>query len=206
MKLYFTPGACSLAPHIALREAGLSFGLEQVDLAKKTTKGGEDFNKVNPKGYVPALELDDGQVLTEVAAVVQYVADQKPDTGLAPRPGTLERHRLQEWLTFISSELHKGFGPLFRPTTPEAYKPIIKENGARRLAFVDQQLEGKDYLMGSDFTVADALLLHDRELDQVLRHEPGRVAEPQGLHGPRWHSAAGPGGAPGRGPAEVTVC
>ena len=156
MKLYFTPGACSLAPHIALREAGLSFDLEQVDLAKKTTKGGEDFNKVNPKSYVPALELDDGQVLTEVAAVVQYVADQKPDTGLAPRPGTLDRYRLQEWLTFIGSELHKGFGPLFRPTTPEAYKTIIKENGARRLAFVDQQLEGKDYLMGSGFTVADA--------------------------------------------------
>ena len=161
---------------------------------------------MNPKSYVPVLELDDGQVLTEVAAVVQYVADQKPDTGLAPRPGTLDRYRLQEWLTFISSELHKGFGPLFRPTTPEAYKTIIKENGARRLAFVDQQLEGKDYLMGSGFTVADAYCFTIVKLDQVLRREPGRVAEPQGLHGPRWHPAAGPGGAPGRGPAEVAVC
>src|SRR5690606_28527792 len=112
MRLYFTPGACSLAPHIALREAGLDFELEQVDLQTKRTKSGADYTEVNPKGYVPALRLDDGQVLTEAATILQYVADQKPESGLAPAPGSIERYRLQEWLNFIATELHKGFSPL----------------------------------------------------------------------------------------------
>jgi glutathione S-transferase len=156
MKLYFAPGACSLSPHIVLREAGLNFELEQVDTKTKKTKSGGDFWAVNPKGYVPALQLDNGEVLTEGPAIVQYLADQKPESGLAPKPGTLERYRLQEWLNFITSEVHKGFSPLFRPTTPEDYKPIAREALANRLGYLDKQLGGKQYLMGDRFSVADA--------------------------------------------------
>jgi len=156
MKLYFSPGACSLSPHIVLREAGLNFDLEQVYNKTKQTKSGADYWKVNAKGYVPALQLDNGEVLTEGPAIVQYVADQKPESGLAPKSGTLDRARLQEWLNFITSELHKGFSPLFRPTTPEDYKPIARENLFKRIDYVDKQLAGKQYLMGDRFTVADA--------------------------------------------------
>src|SRR5262245_35894156 len=120
MKLYYTPGACSLAPHIALREAGLKFDVEKVDLASKKTEKGTDFTQINTKGYVPVLEIDGGQRLSEVGAIVQYIADQKPESGLAPKNGTLERYRLQEALSFISSELHKTLGALFNPAiTPE---------------------------------------------------------------------------------------
>jgi len=156
MKLYFSPGACSLSPHIVLREAGLNFELEQVDTKTKKTKAGGDYWAVNSKGYVPALRLDNGEMLTEGPAIVQYLADQKPDSGLAPKPGTIERYRLQEWLNFITSELHKGFSPLFRPTTPEDYKPVAREALANRLGWLDKQLAGKQYLMGERFTVADA--------------------------------------------------
>jgi glutathione S-transferase len=156
MKLYFSPGACSLSPHIVLRESGLNFDLEQVDTKSKKTKSGGDFWAVNPKGYVPALQLDNGEVLTEGPAIVQYLADQKPESGLAPKPGTLERYRLMEWLNFVTSELHKGFTPLFRPTTPEDYKPVAREALATRLGYLDKQLAGKQYLMGDKFTVADA--------------------------------------------------
>src|SRR5947207_343802 len=121
MKLYFSPGACSLSPHISLREAGATFTLEKVDIRGKTTASGRDFKAINPKGYVPALELDDGHVLTEGPAIVQYIADQHPAARLAPPAGSLERYHLQEWLNFVSTELHKGFSPLFRPTTPDAY-------------------------------------------------------------------------------------
>src|SRR5437667_3152173 len=134
MKLYFSPGACSLSPHIVLREAGISADLGQVDLKTKKTKNGADFAAVNPKGYVPTLVLDNGQTLTEGPAIVQYLADQKPDSGLAPRNGTFERYRLQEWLNFITSELHKSFGALFQPSTPEDYKPIARENISKRFA------------------------------------------------------------------------
>lgn len=156
MKLYYAPGACSMAPHIALCEAGLPYDLEKVDLAAKRTERGTDYMSVNPKGYVPALALDDGQVLTEVSAVVQYIADQAPGSGLAPRAGTMERYRLLEWLGFIATELHKGFGPLFKPDTPDAYKPIVRDNLARRFGWLDGQLRGREHLMGSGFTVADA--------------------------------------------------
>jgi glutathione S-transferase len=156
MKLYFSPGACSLSPHIVLREAGLAFDLEQVDLGSKKTKKGADFARVNPKGYVPALVLDDGEVLTEGPAIVQYLADLAPEAGLAPKAGTMDRYRVQEWLNFITSELHKGFSPLFRPDTPEDYKTIAKENLAKRFAFLDQHLAAKRYLMDGQFTVADA--------------------------------------------------
>ncbi len=157
MKLYYAPGACSLAPHIILREAGYQFELEKVDLGKKTTASGEDFAKINPKGYVPALKLDDGQVLTEGIAIDQYLADQKEESGLAPKAGTLERYRLIEWLAFISTEIHKQFGPLWKPATPEATKQTQKDLLARRFDYLVEQLKGKQYLMG-DFTVADAYL------------------------------------------------
>ena len=156
MKLYFSPGACSLSPPISLREAGLSFDLVQVDLRSKEIKSGGDFRAVNPKGMVPVLELDTGDRLTEGPAIVQYVADQKPATGLAPAAGTIERYHLMEWLNFITSELHKNFTPLFRPNTPEEYKVIARDTLAQRFAFIDGRLAGKQYLMGEHFTVADA--------------------------------------------------
>jgi glutathione S-transferase len=156
MKLYFAPGACSLSPDIVLREAGLNFELEQVDLRTKKTKSGADFLKVNPKGQVPVLVTDDGKTLTEGPAIVQYIADQKPEAKLAPPCGSFDRSRLQEWLNFITSELHKSFSPLFAPNTPEEYKTIVKENLAKRFSALDAHFAGNEYLMGSRFSVADA--------------------------------------------------
>ena len=158
MKLYYTPGACSMAPHIALREAGLKFDLEKVDLMTKKTESGADFTAINPKGYVPALQLDNGQVLTEVGVVLQYIADQKPGSGLAPAAGTLERYRLMEMLNFISTELHKNFGPLFNPAAGDDAKKAAIEMIGKRLGYLDQQLAGKQYLLGDTFTVADCYL------------------------------------------------
>jgi glutathione S-transferase len=158
MKLYYAPGACSLSPHIVSRELGIPVELKKVNTKDKTVEGGGDYWKVNARGYVPALELDDGQVLTEGPAIVQYLADKKPDAGLAPKAGSLERYRLQEWLNFLTSEVHKQFSPLFKPNTPEHYKPIAKQNVATRFDWLDKQLEGKDYLTGKQFTVADAYL------------------------------------------------
>ncbi len=156
MKLYYAPGACSLSPHIVARELGIPVELRKVNTKDKTIEGGGDYWKVNGRGYVPALELDNGGILTEGPAIVQYLADQKPAAGLAPKSGTFERYRLQEWLNFLTSEIHKGFSPLFRPNTPEEYKKIAKENIAARFDWLDKQLAGKDYLMGKTFTVADA--------------------------------------------------
>jgi glutathione S-transferase len=158
MKLYFSPGACSLSPHIVLRETGSKFELEQVDNRAKKTKSGADFWEVNPKGQVPVLLLDNGEKLTEGPVIVQYIADKNPASGLLPAAGGMERYRVQEWLNFVASELHKSFGPLFRPTTPDAYKTISKENLAGRFAYLDKQLAGRQYLMGDKFTVADAYL------------------------------------------------
>ncbi len=158
MKLYYSPGACSLSVHIALQEAGLPYDLEAVDLKAKKTKGGTDYLTINPKGSVPALALDDGGVLTEAANVVQYVADKAPGTKLAPAAGSKERYRMMEWLNYIATELHKGFSPLFKPNTPDAYKTIVKENLAKQFAYLDKQLAGRNYLMGENFTVADGYL------------------------------------------------
>jgi glutathione S-transferase len=158
MKLYISPGACSLSPHIVLREAGVPFDIETVDLAAKRTASGSDFKAINPKGYVPALELEGGQVLTEGPAIVQYIADLKPASKLAPAAGSMDRYRLQETLNFITSELHKSFSPLFNPKTPDAYKETVKGNLAGRFDLLSKNLQGKDYLMGSTFTVADAYL------------------------------------------------
>ncbi len=156
MKLYYSPAACSMAAHITAREAGVPVTPVKVDLRTHRTEAGADYYAINPKGYVPALELPDGGVLTEVAAIVQYLADQQPASGLAPAAGTLERYRLQEWLTFISSELHKGLGPLWYPDTLAETKKSIKEKVAKRLAYLEGVLSGRPYLMGERFTAADA--------------------------------------------------
>jgi glutathione S-transferase len=158
MKLYYSPGACSLSPHIVLREAGLAF--EPVAAPTKTHKlaDGTDYYTINPLGYVPVLELDDGTRLREGPAIVQYIADQVPQKNLAPANGTLPRYRLQEWLTFIGTEIHKTFSPLFNPAMPEEGKKIFRDRLANRFGFIDRELEGKDYLMGEHFTVADAYL------------------------------------------------
>jgi glutathione S-transferase len=158
MKLYFSPGACSLSPHIALREAGLPFDLVKVDTKTHRFDGGGDFYSVNPKGYVPVLELDGGERLTEGPAIVQYIADRKPESGLAPKAGTIERVRLQEWLNFLTSELHKGFSPLFSADTPEDYKPVARKRLAGRFDWLSKELDGREYLMGDRFTVADGYL------------------------------------------------
>ncbi len=166
MKLYYAPGACSLSPHIVSREAGIDLEFERADIAQKKTESGKDFWGVNPKGQVPVLEIDDGQKLTEGPVIVQYLADQKPDSGLVPAAGTINRYRVQEWLNFVASEMHKTYGPLFRPTTPEEFKVLSRELIGRRIAWLDKELAGKQYLMGDKFTVADAYLF------TVLRWSP----------------------------------
>src|SRR5215208_8501074 len=198
MKLYYAPGACSLSPHSVLREAGLTFELEQVDNKEKKTKSGQNFWDVNPKGQVPVLELDEGGRLTEGPVIVQYLADKKPGSGLVPAYGTSERYRVQEWLNFTTSELHKTFGPIFRPTTPEEFKRISKENLAKRFDWLDRELAGRQYLMGEKFTIADAYLF------TVVRWSP-RIEVDLG----KWPNlkayvdrvaAQGARGAAGRGP------
>jgi glutathione S-transferase len=158
MKLYYSPGACSLSPHIVLEEAGLAY--EPVLASTKTHKlqDGTDYYTINPKGYVPLLELDNGERLSEGPAILQYIADQVPAKKLAPAAGTMARYRLQEWLNFTTSELHKSYSPLFNPATPEEYKTAVKTRLQDRYRWIDSQLEGKSYLMGSDFSVADAYL------------------------------------------------
>jgi glutathione S-transferase len=157
MKLYYSPGACSLSPHIVLHESGLPFTGVVASTKTKKLPDGTDFLTINELGYVPVLELDNGERLREGPAIVQYLADQVPGKNLAPANGTMERYRLQEWLTFIGTELHKGHSPLFAPGTPEDYKPQVRERLQARFAWVNQQLAGKDYLLGS-FSVADAYL------------------------------------------------
>ncbi len=158
MKLYYSPGACSLSPHIALQEAGLAYTPVLASTKSHKLQDGTDYYTINALGYVPVLELDNGERLREGPAIVQYIADQVPDKQLAPANGTLARYRLQEWLNFIGTELHKGFSPLFNPATPEEYKPVVRERLLQRLQWVDSQLAGKQYLMGDQFTVADGYL------------------------------------------------
>ncbi|MDB5237478.1 MAG: glutathione transferase GstA [Parcubacteria group bacterium] len=160
MRLYYAPGSCALSPHIVAREAGLNVDISRVTFSPegRTTEQGEDFFKVNTKGgYVPALRLDDDEVLMEGAAIIQYLADQAPEKKLAPEKGTMQHYRLLEWITFISTELHKGFGPLFRADAPESEKELAGNKLRKRLAYVESALEGKDYLLG-DFSIADAYL------------------------------------------------
>jgi glutathione S-transferase len=156
MKLYYSPGTCSLASHIALYETGLQFETDRLIKTTKMTTGGENYLQINPKGYVPALKLDNGSILTEGAAVLQYIADQKPDSRLAPPCGTMERYHLQEWLTYISSEIHKSFSPLFNKDASEDVKSHAHSMLSKRLAYAEAQLADKPFLMGDRFTVADA--------------------------------------------------
>ena len=158
MKLYYAPGACSLASHIALQESGLPFEIDKLNVPAKTTSTGENYMQINPKGYVPAIRLNDGSVLTEGAVILQYIADQKPDSGLAPKAGTMERYRLQEWLNFIGTEIHKSYGPLFNKTTTDDARNSARILLSKRLAYVESQLANKPYLMGGSFTAADAYL------------------------------------------------
>lgn len=158
MKLYYSPGACSLSPHIVLEEAGLPY--EAVLASTKTHRlaDGTDYYTINPKGYVPLLELDDGSRLSEGPAIVQYIADQVPERGLAPAAGTMERYRLQEWLNFITAELHKGFSPLFTPGMPDEAKALFRQRLVQRFTWVDGELQQREYLLGAQFSVADAYL------------------------------------------------
>ncbi len=158
MKLYYSPGACSLSPHIVAMEAGLPLQLERVDLKTRQTEKGLDFMRVNPKGYVPTLEMDDGSILTEGPAIVQYLGDRNPGSGLVPPPGTIERYRIQEWLNFVSTEFHKQYSPLFNPSVPPEIQKIFAGNLERRYGLVAKTLEKQPFLMGSLFTVADAYL------------------------------------------------
>jgi glutathione S-transferase len=156
VKLYYTPGSSSLASRIIACEAGLAIEYDKVDLKNRTTASGRNFIKINPKGTVPALALNDGQVLTEVSVVLQFLADQAPDSRLIPKEGTLDRYRVQEWLGYIGTELHKGFSALWSPMSPEAARQIAVEQLRRRFRYVDRHLENRSYLMGDQFTVADA--------------------------------------------------
>lgn len=158
MKLYFSPGACSLAPHIALLQAGLPFDTERVSLRTKLTAGGADYRAINPKGYIPALELKDGTVLTEVPVLLQYIADQAPASKLAPAPGSMERYRLMEWLNYLAAEVHKRFSPLFAPGATDEVKAAAWNSLAVPLSFLNGRVDPARNLMGEDFTVADAYL------------------------------------------------
>ena len=158
MKLFYSPGACSLSPHIVLRETGQDFTLEKVDLAKKTTESGTDYLTINPKGQVPAFLLDDGNLLTEGVAIVLYLADKAPNSNLIAPVGNLSRYQTITWLAYITSELHKSFSPLFHPNTPEEYKTILRAKLEAQFKYLDEALKQDEYLQGDHFTVADAYL------------------------------------------------
>lgn len=158
MKLYFSPGACSLSPHIILRELGMTFDTERVDLSTKKTASGGDFLAINPKGYIPTLVLDNGEILTEGPAMLQYLADHKPEAGLSPAQGSMERFRLIEALNFISTELHKGFSPQFNPVLDANAKSILMATLKKRIAYVDEVLSKQEYFLGNAFSLADAYL------------------------------------------------
>ena len=158
MKLYYSPGACSLSPHIALHEAGLTHELVKVDLRAKKTESGADYTEINPKGQVPAILLDNGELLTEGPVILQMIADQAADKHLAPPSGSKERYRLQEWLNYITTELHKNFSPLFQPVIPDDVKTFFKDRLMGKFKYIDGRLAGQDYLMGKEFSVADGYL------------------------------------------------
>lgn len=158
MKLYYSPGACSLAPHIVLHEAAYVFDAEKVDIPNKKTVSGADYWQINPKGYVPALQTDDGTVLTEVGVILQYLADQKPAANLMPAAGTITRYHALEWINFVATEVHKSIGSLFNPAMTPEMKEVQKGYITRRLNALDKMIAGKQYLMGDAFSVADAYL------------------------------------------------
>jgi glutathione S-transferase len=171
VKLYFVPGTCSLAPSIVLREGRFDFATDRVDVRNgKKTDGGKDYLAVNPKGYVPALELDDGRVLTECAVIVQWLADQKPGSNLAPEPGSIERLTLQEWLLFIATELHKAMSPFYQPTATEDFRAVLRGRIDGRLAYLEKHLASRPFIMGEHFTVADAYAFYTlRAAQKVMK-------------------------------------
>ncbi|MDR3002758.1 MAG: glutathione transferase GstA [Acidovorax sp.] len=179
MKLYYSPGACSLSPHIVLEESGLAYEAILASTKSHKLQDGTDFYTINPLGYVPFLVLDDGQTLREGPAIVQYLADQVPEKKLIPAAGTMARYRVQEWLTFIGTELHKGFSPLFNPATPAEYKPTVQAQLRKRFEWVDQELAGKDYLAGTDFSVADAYLFTVSNWTQMVGPDLGDLVHLQ---------------------------
>lgn len=184
MKLFYFPGACSLSPHIVLREVGAKFELVKVDLAAKKTESGEDFLGINPRGYVPALQLDDGSVIVEGPAIVQYLADQNPSAGLAPAPTDRKRYALQSWLTFIGTEVHKQFSPLFNPGSADVQKAASVQALKGRFAYLDKELAARPYLMGDTYSLADVYLFVvlgwasyvKLELSPTLQAYLGRIA------------------------------
>jgi glutathione S-transferase len=182
MKLYYLPNACSLASNIALREAGLKFELVKVDRKTRKAADGLDFKEVNPKDYVPALTLDNGEVLTENVAVLQYIADRNPAAKLAPAAGTLDRYRLMEWLSYINSEIHKTFSPMFRAEAPDAVKEYARHKLAPRLDYAQRALGSKSYLMGEQFTVADAYLFTVLGWGGYANFDIGRWPQLKRLH------------------------
>jgi glutathione S-transferase len=175
MKLYYAPGACSLSPHIALKEAGIPFDLVKVDLKAKKLEDGSDYLALNPKGQIPAVGMDNGDVLTEGAVIVQMIADKVPGKKLVPAAGTTERYRAQEWLNFVSTELHKNFSPLFNPAIPDDVKAFFKDRIASKFTYINKALTGNDYLMGSQFTVADGYLF------TILRWADGQKVDISGM-------------------------
>jgi glutathione S-transferase len=176
MKLYYSPGACSLSPHIALLESGLPYDLVKVDIRAKKLENGDDYLKVNPKGQVPALGLDNGEVMTEGPVIVQMIADQAAGKHLAPARDSAERYRLQEWLNFVTTELHKNFSPLFNPAIPDEVKAFFKDRIMGKFKYIDEKLAGRDYLMGKQFTVADGYLY------TMLRWADGHKMDLSGLN------------------------
>lgn len=177
MKLYYKSGACSLSPHIVLREAGLDFSIEKVDLATKKTETGDDFLAVNPKGQIPTLLLNDGSILTEGVAIVQYLADQKPDRQLMPEQGTPARYHALEWLNYIATELHKGFSPLFNPKTPDDFKAVTREALSKKFAYVNESLKDNQFLLGARFSVADAYLFTVMGWAKALKFDLSALTE-----------------------------
>jgi glutathione S-transferase len=182
MQLYFSPGACSLASHIVLREAGLPFDLKRADVRSKKVEDGSDYLAVNSKGSVPALRLDNGQVLTEGPAILQYLADQKPESGLAPKAGSIERYRVQEWLNFITSELHKSYSPLFNPGADPKVKEYARANLESKLGWVASQLASRKYLTGDTFTIADAYLFVVLNWSSMVGVDLGKWPALTGFH------------------------
>lgn len=173
MKLYYAPGACSLAAHIALSESGLPYETSRVDLRSHTVAGGADYYGINPKGYVPLLELDNGERLSEVAVILQYIADRNPGT-LAPAFGSFERYRLMEWLNFIATEIHKGLSALWKPTTPDAYRAVSLESVGKRFDYIAGRLGRQPYLTGDRFTIADAYLFTIANWHKFLKFDLDR--------------------------------
>lgn len=176
MKLFYKPGACSLAPHIILRETGKDFTLEAVDLMTKRLGDGSDYLAINPKGQVPALQLDDGTLITEAVVIMQYLADSVPQKNLLAASGEMSRYKTLEWLNYIATELHKGFTPLFRPDTPDEYKPTVRGLLEKKLSFVNGELASREFIAGDHFTIADAYLYNVLRWARAIKLEMGSLS------------------------------